>query len=376
MAENNGNNTQDDAILDAILNNTPLPTEEQPANPESGSAAPEEKPAAANPEAAAPEKAENPEAAAANSTDWFSEVNKTIGTEFKTPEELKEIVTKGKGYSDLENQLATANQELATAKALQEVSPFANDQIKKLNELTMGGATPEQIDLFNKIQPIDVKALSPEEAKKLALQFDHKLSASEAETMIKSSYKLDESIHDKEIVDAEKIRLKVDAQKDFKYLEDLQVKAAENPANAQKQQTENLVKEYTAKVAPIAKSIQDSLTAIKGVNLNGKEGAEAITIDLPISDESRSKISDLVTQYAVANNIQLNDQGLAHLNEFAQNVALISNWDNMAKHIASKTEERIRTEFHNPSNINRGDDNPADDATVREKQIYDFIVNN
>lgn len=371
MSDNIATTEQNDPVLDAILNNQPLPKSEQ---------APEqlENPVSAAPSAepAKIETPENPEQAAPIATnDWITEANKTIGAEFKTVDEAKELFNKAKGYGDLESRLATMSQELESVKASSEVNPFANDYIKKLNELTQGGATADQLKLFNEINSIgEIKTLTPFEAKKLALRYEHDLTPEQAETMINNQYKLDESAFDKDIVEGEKIRLKVESQKDFKYLEDLQAKASENPAQVQQQEQDNLVKEYTAKISPIAKSIQDSFTVIKGVNLNGKQGADAITIDLPVSEESRAQIADLVTQHALMHNIRLDEKGMEHLNEFARNVSLISNWESMAIHIASKTEERIRAEFHNPSGIPRGDDNPADDKSVKDQQLLDFVL--
>ena len=193
--------------------------------------------------------------------------------------------------------------------------------------------------------------------------------------MVNSQYKLDTELYDQDTVDAETIRLKVESGKDFKYLTEMQSKASENPALAKEADYKQQIADYTKQVGPVAKAIQESCTALKGVNLNGKTGADAFTTDLPVSEETRSKIESLVTQYAVTNQIPLDESGRANLNEFAQNVALIADWKNMAVHIASKTEERIRAEFHNPSTIQRGADNPVNDKDVQAKQMLDFVLN-
>jgi len=364
-----------DDVLDAIMNDRPISQPSSESAPAPAAETTEQVDATIQPDLKTTETKE-PEQPAAQPGSWISEASKSIGMELKSEDELKDFITKGKSYGDLESRFATQAQELEKFKTSSEVDPFANDTIKKLNELYKGGASSDQIKLFTEINSLDVKTLSPIEAKTLALQYEHGLSAEDAKTMINSTYKLDTETYDKGIVDAELIRLKVDSQKDSKFLDELQTKAAENPAQAKQEEYKANLEAYTKKVEPIAKSIQESLTAIKGVSLNGKNGAEAVTADLPISDESRARIADLVTQYAVSNNIPLDEQGQKLLNEFAENVAWIDNKQNFAIHIAAKTEERIRAEFHNPSSIDRGQDNPVDDKASLAKQQEAWVLEN
>lgn len=375
MSDNNSNN---DPILDALLNDKALPVEVQETKEDEKETATEtatQTTAAAETEVKS-ETSKEPGQAAAQPGDWISEASKSIGHDFKSPEELKELVNKGKSYGDLESRSTTLTQELESLKTAQPVDPFANDYIKKLNELTKAGAPPEQVKLFTEINSLDVKALSPVEAKELALRYEHGLTAEEAKNMINSMYKLDPEVYEKAIVDAENVRLKVESKKDAEYLEKLQTNAAINPAETQQAEYAARIEEYAKKVEPIAKSIQESLTAIKGVNLNGKQGEDAILIDLPVSEETRAKLTDVVTQYAVQNNIPLTNEGTQHLKEFAENLALIDNWKSMAIDIASKTEERIRAEFHNPSSIQRGIDNPADNKAAQELATQEWVIEN
>lgn len=371
---------REDQILDALLNDRSIAeavvdnrneaaTTVEPPQAETETATIAEK-AAEN-----PTEVKVPEQAAETPVSWIEEASKRIGMEFTTEDELKNFFAKAKGYDELETRSSTLNQELEKYKA--EANPFANDHIKKLNELIKGGASDQQIKLFNEIDSIgEIKTLSHVEAKKLALRYEHDLTPEQAETMIKSTYKLDEELYDKETVEAEKIRLKIDSQKDFQYLTELQTKASENPALAKEEDYKAKIADYTKQVLPVAKSIQDSLTALKGVNLNGKQGTDAFITDLPVSEETRSKIADLATQYAVTNQIPLDEAGQANIREFAANVALIADWKNMAVHIASKTEERIRAEFHNPSSIQRGPDSPAADGkALREQEILNQVLN-
>lgn len=393
MPDNNNNttDTQIDPILDALMNDKPIPQNEEGKTGENS----DDKSSSNNESTSDNKKQENsqenqnttdnkendkaqndPGQSADQNRNWISEASKSTGITFQSEDELKDLVNKGKSYGDLESQSTTMTQEIERLKASQEVDPFANDHIKKLNELYKGGAPLEQIRLYTEISSLDLKNLSPVELKVMALRYEHNLTKEEAENMINANYKLDEQLFDKTIVDADQIRLKIDSKKDLQFLEELQVQSASNPAEIQQKAQQEQVQKYTDQVTPIAKSIQESLTAIKGVSLNGKQGNDAIVTDLPISEESRSKIADMVTQFAVMNNVPLNAEGEKILKEFANNVAIVENFQNIIVDVASKTEERIRAEFHNPSTIQRGNDNPNDNKVTQEKQLEEWVLLN
>lgn len=371
---------KNDPMLDALLNDRPIATEEPAAEPGVNPAANE--PLNTNEPAPSEGQEPQPDAAAANpdtqvptptAASWITEASKSIGIEFKTEDDLKNYFNKAKSYDDLEGRATTLSQDLEKVKS--ERPELANDYVRILNEMYAQGRPKEDIKAFEKINSVgELKELPPLETMKLALQLRDGLTPEEADIRLKSLYKLDEAVYDEDTIAESKVNLKIDSKKDGEYLEQFKAKVTENPAKAQQQDFENQIAEYTAKVTPIAKSIQDSLTAIKGVNLNGKTGADAFITDLPLSDESRSKISDLVSDYASRENIPLDERGIQVLREFAENVAWISNKENFAIDIASKAEARVRAEFHNPSTISRGVDASNTDATVAAKQMEDFIL--
>lgn len=310
-------------------------------------------------------------------SNWISEVSKSIGVDIQSVDQLKDLAKKATEYDGLESQKTILNQELEKLKAEKSVNPYANDYIKKLNDLVAQGRSKDDIKAFETINSVgELKELDPLHTVKLALQLRDGLTPEEAEIRIKSRYKLDDSLFDEDVIAANKVDLKLDAKKDAEFLETFKAKVSENPIEAQQQDLQKKVQELTEKVTPIAKSIQESLTTIKGVNLNGKSGDDAFITDLPVSEESRSKISDIVTQYAVANNIEPNEEGLKNLNQFAENIAVIENWRNWMIDAASKTELRVRAEFDNPSTIERGNDNPVDHKAVSAKQQEDWVLAN
>lgn len=375
MPENN------DPILDALLNDRPLTQETAPVQePQNQPTNTDPAPAPVAPAEPGNDPAATPAAPidqqpAPQNSNWISEAGKIAGIEFKTEDEVKGFFDKAKGYSDLQSKYDALNQNYESLKAQPE--PFANEHIKKLNEMIQQGRSKDDIAAFEKINSVgELKDLQPLEKVKLALQLRDGLTPEEADVRIKSLYKLDEATFDADIIAENKINLKLDAKKDEEFLDSFRVKITENPASKQQEIQEKQKAEYTEKVIPIAKSIQEKYTAIKGVNLNGKTGEDAVTLDLPVSEESRNYLADLTTKFASDYNIPLTNEGIKQLEEYAESVLWIQNRQSIAIHIASETERRVRAEFDNPSTIDRGPDNPSDNSALAAKQQEEWVLAN
>lgn len=380
-----------DLIADAILNDRELPNDDnQPASP-NGDTPENDAPAG---DQGAPEPTPNNEPPAGDQpnndqantqttddqTGWIANVAKIAGKEFKTEDDLKNFFQKAKGNESLESELETIRQQLEEQKGAQ--PKFANERIQKLNDLYASGASSDQIKAFEQINAVgELKDLAPIDAVKIALQLRDGLTAEEADIKIKNTYKLDEQQYDADQIKTSNIDLKLDAKKDLEYLEQYKAKVEEIPANAAEQaqaqrqaELDQQVANYRKEVAPIAKLIQDDFTAIKGVNVNGKKGDEAVTIDLPVNEEHKAKISEWLTDYATINNIKLDDAGKEHLRDFAKRTLIYQNFDALAIHINNTAEERIRQQYHNPANIDRGNEPPATQNDEASK-MKEFVLN-
>ncbi len=369
-----------DPILDALLNDRPLEQETASEQPTSEANQQQEnqqtQTETQTPPAPAPPAQPTDAQTAPQNSNWISEAGKIAGVEFQSEDEVKNFFEKAKNYTDLQSKYDDLNRSYESLKDQPE--PFANDKIKKLNEMMKQGRSQDDIAAFEKINSVgELKDLQPLDKVKLALQLRDGLTPEEADIRIKSLYKLDEETYDADIIAENKINLKLNAKKDEEFLESFRVKLEENPAQQQQQDFTKQIAEYTEKVTPIIKSIGEKYTAIKGVNLNGKTGNDAFTLDLPVSEESRNAIKDLATQFAVANNIALDEKGVSTIDEYVKNVLWIQNKESIAIHIASETERRIRAEFDNPSTIDRGQDNPSANAgALAAKQQEDWVLAN
>lgn len=352
------------SALDEILGNTPaapaVPPQDTPNTPPADNNPPA--PPAIPSGDAPPIPPENKQEGAP-STDWIQKLTEISGGLITTEDDFKGTIEKVKKFGDLESQNQTLSQELEAAK---NVNPFANDGIKKLNELYASGATPEQITLFNRINQLgDVMALSSRDAIKWQLQQKHNISESEADIMLKTRYKTDDTLYSEDEVSAANIQMKIEGDEAKSYIKGLQVsfdtKAPEAPVTETPEQLQQKADLYELQVTPIVKSIEQELpTYFAKINVNGLQGDKAETIDLPVPDEVKTHIASEVKKYATQYNIDLSKpENVKGLQDYAKNMTKMAMFESWIIDASNKREEKIREEFNNPSTINRGQDNPA-----------------
>ena len=302
---------------------------------------------------------------------------KISGGAAKSQEEFEQLIQRATKYNELETQLSDYRNKVTDYEAKLNTDPFANDEIRKLNELIASGASQDQIRAFQRINSIDVATIEPKQARILALQMKHNLSAEDAELMVNNQYKLDPDLHTDEEIRLAKIQLQIDSDTDKAYLAQYKAEVSTSPQAKQQADLEKQVTEYAAKAEPVVKKlVSDYTSGIKGVNLNGKRGDEAIVTDLPVSEESVRQAEQVVLESLVAQQVPLNEENIGKAKEFLENYLIVTNWKSMAIDIASKTEERIRQEFHNPAVIDRGIDNPNTSQKSSHQETLDWIVQN
>lgn len=299
------------------------------------------------------------------------ELLKISGGALKSKDELVSLLDKTKSYADLESKVKTYEEENTSLKAKANTDPFASDYVKKLNDLYKSGANENQISAFvtlNKAGELD--KLSPLEAKQMALQIKHGLSSEEASNYLKSSYKLDPAEYDEETIKSETIRLKVDSQSDVEFLKSHKAevsKLPENPVETQQKQLEQQRLDHLSKIEPIAKNAVHQV--IFKESINGKSGEDANLLDLPLSETSKAEVEATVRDWVNSNwqFIPNTEEGAKSIKEFAENVYVLKNWRNWLVEAANTREKQVLEQFHNPTNIKRGDDNPAPVKTQREE---------
>ncbi|WP_418360164.1 hypothetical protein [Sphingobacterium detergens] len=301
---------------------------------------------------------------------------------FSTKEELSAFIGKREQYTGLESKLSELERE---NQSLKDNTPkFANDYISKLNSLVASGASDSQISAFNMLNKAgDLKSLEPFEIRKMALVLQNGISSEEAEIYLKSKYSLDEELHDAVDLQNSKVNLKIDAVADLQYLEQHLAKVSEAPAVEKPKSQEQLQDEFKQKeeaylkvATPHLNQMIEGFSAVKGVNVNGKTGEDAVVMDMPVSDATKAQLTQAVQGFAFQNNIDVNSvEGKQALETWMTNVAKIMDYENNIMHAYNSGVKSMAEKFHNPSNINRAEDRNVRSANDLDKAMA-FVVNN
>lgn len=305
--------------------------------------------------------------------DLDGELVKITDGKIKSKTDLAGILEKYSQFDDLEGRLRAYEEENTSLKAKVATDPFANDLSKKFNELLKGGAKPEQVDAFLKLNKYDnFESLSAYDAKLLALQVKEGLTEKEAKIYLESSYKLNPDEHDEDTIAREQIRLKVDARSDREFLTAHKAQVSQTPASEYEQQQaayQQQQAQHIDKLTPIANNALKNIS-FANMNINGKSDDKAIFADFTPSEESVKTLPDKVAQFITNewSNIPTNEDGAKRIEDFAKSILILENFQTWQQHAVNVAEKKIREEYHNPSAIKRGPDN-TDNAGKSDRDM-------
>lgn len=310
------------------------------------------------------------------------ELVKITGGGIKSQADLAGLLEKSSQFSDFESRLKALDEENTSLKAKVNTDPFANDLSKKFNDLLKGGAKPEQVDAFLKLNKHDsFESMSAYDAKLLALQVKEGLTEKEAKIYLESSYKLNPEEHDEETIAREQIRLKVDARGDREFLTAHKAQVSEAPASEYEQKQalqQEKQGQHIEKLAPIAKNALKDIS-FANININGKADDKAMFADFTPSDDSIKNLLPKVEQFIKNewSNIPANEDGARRISEFAKSILILENHEAWRQHAVNVAEKKVREEYHNPSAIKRGVDNTESagksDKDTRSKFVEDYF---
>lgn len=299
----------------------------------------------------------------------------------KNSTDLAGLLEKAGQFSDFESRMKALDDENLTLKAKVNTDPFANDLSKKFNDLLKGGAKPEQVDAFLKLNKHDnFESMPAYDAKLLALQVKEGLTEKEAKIYLESSYKLNPEEHDEETIAREQIRLKVDARGDREFLTQHKAQVSTAPASEYEQQQALQQEKQTKHISQLAPLAQNALKNISfaNININGKSDDKAMFADFTPSDESIKSLMPKVEQFIKNewSKIPANEDGAKRISDFAKSILVLENHEAWRQHAVNVAEKKVREEYHNPSAIKRGPDNTDNagksDRDARTKFVEDY----
>lgn len=280
------------------------------------------------------------------------------------------------GLQDVLSNFEQKQQELEDLRQKAEQSPFANDRVKKLNELYASGASEEQIAQFVKLQSIDVENVDAVEAKKLRYMHEFGLSDKDALQAVYDDYPL----NDDDLEDSEKGRIKRKLERETKadkeFLKNLRVEVAK-PNDTKNKEQELQRQQYEQAVDGWLPSALDGLDGIEKVNTNGKDGDDALYFDFTFDNTFKSKIPEMAKRFVMTNGLDTSDPQAKEAVQNFVKAAYFAENGQKAIQVAvtdaiSKRDEYWLNRYNLPND--RKPDNPGSGDADPTRQYFDGII--
>ena len=267
-------------------------------------------------------------------------------------------------------------QELEELRQKAGQDPFANDRVKKLNELYASGASESQIVQFLKLQSIDVDTVDAVEAKKLRYMHEYGYDEQTALQAVYDDYPLDdEDLEDSEIGKIKR-KLERDTKADREFLKNLRVEVGKtNDVKTKEQELQR--QQYEQAVDSWLPSAVEGLTGIEKVNTNGKDGDDALYFDFTFDNTFQSQIPELAKRFAMANGLNPSDPASKQAVRNFIKSAYFANNGEKAIQIAvtdavSKRDEYWLQKYNLPND--RKPDHPGAGKTDATQQYFSNVI--
>ena len=306
------------------------------------------------------EQQQSGQAAAASATNnnadsIFSErLGLISGGKFKDEAALKEILSSHE----------LIKQELFELKGK---NPYANEFEKKRNEMLLAGATKESLKAFEEINELgDLTKLSDRDVKINKLVLVDGYSKKMAEIKVDKEFPIESSYDDdKEFLETE---LKQSAKADLKALEQFKIDSETvTPAQESNLMSEAAKAELVTNLKPHLVDLTSKASNLTSLNLNGKEGDEAIKLDVALSADDKVQLASDVENFMVNNNLPLTQENYDQAVGFARERLMISKFQESNQKTWAKAEAHFTKffteKYENPGGKPNGGTKPGAGTT-------------
>lgn len=273
---------------------------------------------------------------------WLSE---QTGGLFSNVESFKESLPKISNYETVLQQ----KEELEKSRI-----SYANSFVKELNELALAGAGQDQLKAFVRLNERgDLSELNPIDLKVSKLVLVDGYSEEIARKVVERDFSLNRFEEGTDEYDIAKEELRISSKGDLEALNKYKAELS-TVVNPEKEQQEQARLQHIAQTEQHQRYVKESAPkiaqAIEGLgkmNLNGKEGDDAIFLDFPFPEDFKSKLPSLAENYFLDNNEQINEENLKDFATYARATYLVENFDKVAKSIASHIESVVAEKYSN-----------------------------
>jgi len=288
---------------------------------------------------------------------------------------IKEYDTKVQEYNDL---LAKHNELEEKSK----VSPFANEYVKAIDDMLRAGKSADEIENFTKISRINLDEISDVDAKVMVM-VKNGYSESIARQKVERDFPFADLDEDSAEYAILKEELRVSSLQDKQALKDYkkELTAFDNSA-----QVEANAKAEELRLAGIAKTnahiqvvkqtapkIAETIQGLGEINLNGKEGEEAVKLNFDYNADFKALLPQKLESFFLDGQMEVTDENIALATGYIKADYLEKNFENIAqsifKHADALATERVVNKYENrtglppetlPTNVNSTDKEYAD----------------
>ncbi|HEY4196878.1 MAG TPA: hypothetical protein VGM63_15150 [Mucilaginibacter sp.] len=292
--------------------------------------------------------------------DFNAIIDEMSGGVIKDADSFKAFLPKLTEYETLKQKHDELSAEMAKAPV------FADDEVRILNELKTAGATKEQLRTFQKINEYgNISEMPDREARIAKMIMIDGVKPSVAELKVDREFRLnDDSVseEEREILDDD---MRVAAKNDKAELEKFKAQVSQMetvpPEQAQlQQQTKLLAHQATVKpyVADVIKSIPNM-----GVFTLAGEGDSAVSMELEMDDNARTKLAGYVENYFMDGLTPVTPENTREALHYARAEYVRENLPEILKAAYDRAEsivtERLTNKYENRSGLKPQQDNPV-----------------
>lgn len=270
--------------------------------------------------------------------DWNKFVEESSNGLFKSVDEFKNSLNKYQEYDALAQQKAELEAKL-------QADPFANPLVKQYNELVKEGKSDDQIDSWFKLQKLgDLSQLDPFDIKvERLVQEGYKRDVAERKITrefglnieTEGDHLTEEEIRENKtrLADA-KEDLRISSKADLEALQSLKVQLGQtkSPEQIQLEQQQAVLQqqaveaEFKNQLKPIVTNIANEYNGLGTVNLNGKEGAEAVLFNVNVDPDFKAAAAERLQEYFVDGMTPVNAETVEDAKKYLNAHYLVENF--------------------------------------------------
>jgi len=308
-------------------------------------------------------------------------LNEMFGGRFKSVDEVKNANIPG-----ILDEVATLRQEKADLTSQLELKPktnFANDEVALFNEFVKETGTRDY-GVFNKINSAEVATMDSMEALVTKYVLDHP-EQSGKEPQIRKYFEKKYNVDPEQVEEADleinKLGMDADGATAKKALQEVKDKLKVPEPSQEPSKPKELTPEEKATLQTgwnnVGKGVSSKLAKLSVPIKNGKDPL----LDYEVSESEQKEITDFVQNYAVENQMELNETNIRQVSTMVYNTLMINKLPEIVHSVFEKarslTEEQVHAIYANPSPAKNNDTPPATPDPVQtdlEKQ-QDEIFN-